>query len=149
MQAPLLARARLWWRQLRRGRMPEDKAVGFLGEDAAARFLRRQGYAVLARNVEAPMGEADLVCRAPDERTMVIVEVKTRLVAAAERAGDPERYLPEDAVGWAKRKKLAAIAAHLKRLNRWGRRPVRIDVVAIEWPPTGAPIVRHWVDAVK
>ncbi len=149
VRAPLGARWRLWWRELWSGPLGPERALGFLGEDVAARRLRRQGYRVLGRNIRAPMGEVDLVCRAPDGRTVVVVEVKTRLVRSGAQPGDPGRYLPEDAVGWEKRRTLARLAAHLARLNRWDRRRMRIDVIAIEWPSGAEPVIRHWQDAVR
>jgi putative endonuclease len=50
---------------------------GAKGEDAACRFLRKNGYKVLYRNFKhRPGGEIDIVCR--DDETLVFVEVKTR-----------------------------------------------------------------------
>ena len=133
------------WR--RRG-LGASRVLGGAGEDAAARFLRGAGFRVLARNVVAPMGEADLVCEAPDRRTVVVVEVKTRRVRAGRRRSIPA----EAAVHWRKRRTLIAIARHLARINGWRARPVRIDVIAVEFvwgSGTGAgPIIRHHVGAV-
>jgi Holliday junction resolvase-like predicted endonuclease len=105
---------------------------------------------VIGRNVRVRMGEADLVCVAPDRRTIVVVEVKSRRVGEAERDEQPGRAqpAPERSVHWEKRRKLRAIARHLGRANGWTGRPLRIDVVAIEWPEgsgsRGAkPVLRH------
>src|SRR6476661_3705991 len=50
---------------------------GRKGEDAACKFLRKQGYKVLYRNFKHRSGgEVDIVCR--DGDTLVFVEVKTR-----------------------------------------------------------------------
>lgn len=143
--APLASRLRLWWRGLWNGPVPPHKALGYLGEDAAAAFLRRSGFRLLARNVECGCGEADLVCRAPDRRTIVIVEVKTKRV----REGLTSAFPPELSVHAAKRRKLTELARHLSKLNRWRGFPVRIDVVAVEWPERGKPVIRHWPDAVR
>lgn len=143
--APLASRLRLWWRGLRRGPVPVHKALGYLGEDAAATFLKRRGFRVLGRNIECGCGEADLVCRAPDRRTMVLVEVKTKRT----REGLVSAYPPELSVHAAKRRKLTELARHLAKLNRWRGLPLRIDVVAVEWPQRGKPVIRHWEDAVK
>jgi len=123
--------------------------LGPAGERAAARVLRRRGYRVLARNLHTVAGEADLVCEAPDRRTIVLVEVKTR----RRLDGQPQRsaeMAPEASVTAAKRRKLTAIARTLARLNQWEDRPMRIDVVAVErrerrprWS------VRHIEDAVR
>ena len=60
-----------WWAGRRR-----PKSLGYLGERAAERFLRRCGYKIVARGSRLPSGELDLV--AVDGRTVVFVEVKTR-----------------------------------------------------------------------
>jgi putative endonuclease len=101
-----------------------------MGESAAAKLLRSKSFKVIARNVQVPMGEADLVCRDPDGCTMVIVEVKTRL----RRASAPEKsntILPEASVTAHKRRKLRQIARWLVKTNGWER--VRIDVVSVEY----------------
>jgi len=123
--------------------------LGPAGERAAARLLRRSGYRVLARNVRIHGGEADLVCLAPDRRTIVIVEVKSRRRGASESALS-EVVPPEASVHARKRANLARIARTLARINRWEGHPLRIDVVAVEWPVgRGArPSLRHWVGAV-
>lgn len=101
--------------------------LGAWGEREAEKALRAKGYTVVGRNVVTRAGEADLVCRGPDGRTMVVVEVKSRVV---EREGG--LYRPEVAVRSAKRRRLAGVARLLARANGWGDRPVRIDLVAVE-----------------
>ncbi len=126
-------------------RGPLDRpGLGRAGERAAARFLRRAGYRILARNVRLRFGEADLVCRAPDRRTIVVVEVKTRIPAPG---GSPP---PEASVHARKRRTLRGIARALARLNRWPERGLRVDVVAVEWPADGRgrPTIRHHIGAV-
>ncbi len=116
------------------------RSLGRRGERAAAKYLRGRGYRILAQNARVPMGEADLVCLAPDRATVVIVEVKTRLV----RDGTTDPIPPEVNITAHKRSKLASIARHLARANGWEGRPVRIDVVAVEWPERkGRPLIRH------
>jgi putative endonuclease len=127
-----------------RGGGGDTLALGRRGERLAARMLRRQGYQILGRNVRLSIGEADIVCVAPDRETVVVVEVKTR------RRGESisprgNQMAPEASVHARKRRKLAAVARMLARANGWNDRPVRIDVVAIEWPEQGRPTVRHHV----
>lgn len=120
-------------------RAPQD--LGRAGERHAARYLRRRGYRLLARNLRVPVGEADLVCRSPDQSTLVIVEVKSR-------RGDGTGFAPEVAVGHAKRRKLARVAPAVARHLRWTTGPVRIDVVTVTWPDRGSPTLRHYESAV-
>ncbi len=131
------------------GRPDTDKALGRAGERASARFLKRAGYRVLGRNARVAVGEADLVCLAPDRNTIVIVEVKTRRRGAG-RSVLSETVPPEASVHQAKRRKLASVARSLARANGWADRPVRIDVIGVEWPDDGAaPVLRHHVNAVR
>ncbi len=123
--------------------------LGPSGERAAARLMRRSGYRILARNVKVKGGEADLVCLAPDRRTIVLVEVKARRRGVSASAIS-ENTPPEMSVHSRKRKNLARIARTLARINGWSDRPLRIDVVAVEWPAgkRAKPVLRHWVSAV-
>ncbi|MEK7756799.1 MAG: YraN family protein, partial [Planctomycetota bacterium] len=50
--------------------------MGRQGERAAARYLRRRCYRILARNYRCFAGEIDLI--ASQAATIVFVEVKTR-----------------------------------------------------------------------
>lgn len=111
-----------------------------LGERAAERHLRREGYHLLGRNVRIPLGEADLVFESPDRSVVVIVEVKARVVSP----GEPER-LPERALTRAKARKLVTLARELARRHGWTDRPVRIDLVAVEFEPGGRKprAIRH------
>ena len=125
---------------------PATRRLGRAGERLAARTLRRAGYAILGRNLRVPMGEADLLALAPDRRTIVLVEVKTREPPAP---GAPPHPPPERNVHAEKRAKLRRILRHLLKANHWETRPHRIDVVAIDWPPDdGKPEVRHHVDVI-
>ena len=119
-------------------------SLGERGEIAAARFLRRLGYHIVARRHRTPLGEIDLV--AVDGRTVVFVEVKTRHPHAAGH--------PHDAVDPAKQARLSRLAlAYLKRHDLLDCQ-ARFDVVAITWQRRQAkPTIEHFharvrVDAV-
>ena len=90
------------------------------------------------------MGEADLVCLSPDKRVLVIVEVKARRVDPS----GPETPPPEAAITIKKRRKLLHVAAATASRLKWGDRPLRIDVVAVEAPVKGRLSIRHHVGAV-
>ncbi|MCB9844533.1 MAG: YraN family protein [Phycisphaeraceae bacterium] len=127
----------------RPARAGSHNRLGARGERAAARFLKRRGYRVLARNARTVAGEADLVCQGPQAQR-VIVEVKTRV-------RDPENPVPPEVnVTSRKRATLASIARHLARANRWDPATLRIDVVTVEYVPgRRAPEIRHILDAVS
>ncbi len=117
--------------------------LGGAGERLAAGRLRKKGYRVLARNLRIAGGELDLVTLAPDRTTIVFVEVKTRRVVDG-RASPP----PEASITAKKRANLLALAQRVSSRHGWSDRPLRIDVVAIDWPARGKPAVRHYENAV-
>lgn len=113
-----------WLRHLvRRRRWNPNLALGRRGEDLAHRFLRRQGYVIVARNYRLPTGgaEADLI--AWDGDTLVIVEVKAR---ASEEFGPPDRAVGDD-----KRAHLRRVARAYARKTDVSWERVRCDVVTV------------------
>jgi putative endonuclease len=100
-----------------------DLAAGRRGEDLAHRFLRRQGYTIVARNYRLSSGdaEADLIAREGED--LVIVEVKTR---ASADFGPPER-----AVNPEKQRHLIRVAREYARKTDTPWERVRFDVVSI------------------
>jgi putative endonuclease len=118
-------------RDARRRRVwDRDLAAGRRGEDLAHRFLRRQGFIIVARNYRLSSGEAeaDLIAREGDD--LVIVEVKTR------RSG--EYGAPERAVNPEKQRHLIRVAREYARKTETPWEQVRFDVVSIvmDEPPT-------------
>jgi putative endonuclease len=122
--------------RLRAWRQP--LSLGARGERAAARYLKRLGYIIVARSQRGHLGEIDLV--AVDGRTIVFVEVKTR---AGHAAGHPA-----EAVDTVKQQRLTRLAlAYLKRHDLL-ECAARFDVVAITWPEgKRRPVIEHIKDA--
>jgi putative endonuclease len=113
-----------WLRHLRRQRTwSPGQASGRHGEDLVHRFLRRQGFRIVARNYRLPSGdaEADLVAWEGDD--LVFVEVKSRKTADY---GPPER-----AIGEEKRKHLLRVAREYTRKTQTPWERVRFDVVTV------------------
>jgi putative endonuclease len=127
------SRLRAWLVQ----RFPK-KSLGQRGEDAAARYLRRRGYHILARGLDSRLGELDIV--AVDGRTIVFIEVKTRRSTDAGRPAEAidarkERRMTQAALGYLKSQGLLQYAA-------------RFDVVAITWPENARrPTIEHYQSA--
>jgi putative endonuclease len=127
-------------------RMPEGtRSLGAQGEIRAQTLLTAKGYRILAKNVRLGFAEADLVCEAPDRRTIVIVEVKTRRVHSAGSLRGRGAPPPEASVGAKKKRKLVAAARYLVKANGWHERPVRVDAVAVEWRDASEPTLRHLI----
>jgi putative endonuclease len=114
------------------------KSLGDRGEDAAARFLKRAGYHILARGLDSPLGELDIV--AVDGRTVVFVEVKTR---RSDDAGPPE-----EAIDQLKEQRMTQAALAYLKANRLLDYASRFDVVAITWPEDAKrPVIEHFKNA--
>lgn len=118
-------------------------ATGRQGEREAARHLRRAGYRLVGRNLRSRLGEIDLLAMAPDGRTVVFVEVKSRRMDTA--AGPADTTLrPEVHVNEAKRRKIVALAAGELRRRGWTRRPVRFDIIGVDLPGRDLPGRALW-----
>ncbi len=99
--------------------------LGRLGEEAAARELRRRGYKILYRNFRGLRGgEIDLVCRDRRYDVLVFVEVKTRV--------EPEAAVrPSDSVTSDKQRLIARGALEWLRLLGNPEIAARFDVVEV------------------
>lgn len=103
--------------------------IGTAAEAAAAQHLAGLGYELLEADVRLKCGQLDLVMR--DGGTVVVVEVKARR---------PGRFGgAEEAVSAEKLRRLVRLA-ELYRVTRgaWDTN-IRIDVVAVDLGPGGAP----------
>jgi putative endonuclease len=103
-----------WWRRW----------FGTRSERAAARFLRRQGYRILARNYTCPHGELDLI--ALDGRCIVFVEVRS--------TGSDDLERPAASVDEAKQRRLTNLALYYLQEHRLLDCTARFDVLALSWP---------------
>jgi putative endonuclease len=101
--------------------------LGQLGEDAAADYLQRQGYLILARNWRCSAGEIDVV--AQDGQTVVFVEVRAR---RGDRFGTPEESITPE-----KQARLLEVAQTYLQEACLVDQDWRIDVVAIEMDRRG------------
>lgn len=120
--------------------------LGALGERISVKALKGDGYRILERNVRVRSGEADIVCLAPGDKTIVIVEVRSRTVTNEARA----RIRPEDTVHGSKRDKLVRIAREIRKARAWEDRPIRIDVIGVDFTEDRTLIeIRHIQAAVK
>ena len=120
--------------------------IGMLGEDAAARFLKRRFYRILDRNYTAGKYEIDLI--AESLRHIVFVEVKTR----TQDPEIPSRFgTPSFAVTHQKR---AFIIAAARRYLSFRSSPkaMRFDVIEIYLSSDPTPKIlkiQHMKDAYR
>ena len=97
------------------------QALGRVGEEIAARWLRRRGWRVVAERFRSGRRDVDLIVER--EGTIAFVEVKTRRDTVF---GDPI-----EAVSWRKRREL--IRSAMVWADRYGPRGAayRFDVVGV------------------
>ena len=102
--------------------------IGKRGEEIAAEYLTKNGYAVTARNARVSRDEIDMI--AEDDGHIVFVEVKARAQTAANR-----RYgRPCAAVDYTKKQKLLRCVTEYIRREKPTKAP-RIDVIEVYFPP--------------
>lgn len=115
------------------------RRLGRLGEEAAARFLERNGYRLVAANFRVPVGrnskgvqvtgEIDLIALHDD--VLCFVEVKTR--------ASNELFEPSAAIRLRKQRQIIRTAKVYRRIFNISGMPFRYDVVSIVLPENGLP----------
>lgn len=100
--------------------MAQHNETGKQGEEAAARYLREQGYDILARNYRYQHAEIDLI--AQKGKLLVFVEVKTRSNLSY---GNPEEF-----VSYTKAKLIMKAAEHYIFTTDW-LFDIRFDIIAV------------------
>ncbi len=103
-----------------------------MGEEAAARFLEKRGFTLLARNYRTPVGELDIIAR--DRQHLLFVEVKTRRSAAF--------GAPAEAVGAHKQRQIVRAAQWYLATARYPDLQPRFDVIAV-LVGSGEPVISH------
>lgn len=93
---------------------------GRIGEKYIARYLRRNGYRIIERNMRNMISEIDII--AVNKEYIVFVEVKTRTV------GQP--FPAISAVNAEKRRKIKAAAHSYINYKRFTKKP-RFDVAEV------------------
>lgn len=112
------------------------KRTGDRGEEAALRYLLREGYTLVERNYRTRFGEVDLILR--DGDTLVFVEVKLRRNAAFGS--------PLEAVTARKQQTIRALAEGYIAEKDLDSQEVRFDVVGL-LAGTGSIEIEHLRDA--
>jgi len=122
--------ARPWWRRW----------FGSRSERAAARYLKRQGFRIVARNYSCPLGELDLV--ALDGRCIVFVEVRS--------TEGRDMAKPAASVDDAKQRRLSTLALYFLQKKRLLDQAARFDVLTVSWPADQAkPVFEHHRNAFE
>lgn len=121
--------------------MATSKVTGAWGEAAAAEYLRKKHYKLVAAGYRCRFGEIDLIVR--DRKHLVFVEVKLRRSADFAAA--------REYVDRRKQDRLRATAALYLSQNPTDLQP-RFDVIEIYAPEgalTRSPLIEHMEDAFQ
>ena len=121
--------------------------IGQLGEDIAAKFLKRNGYKILERNNRQSHNEIDII--AANRSYLVFVEVKTRSVK------EDDLYspygTPADAVTLTKQRRIIAAAQSFiyKNSGKHIKKQPRMDVIEVYLSKETQKLIKinHIVDA--
>ncbi len=114
----------------------QRQSLGKWGEEQAARFLRRSGMKIVARNLRTPVGEVDIIAR--KGKTLIFAEVKTRRSSAY--------GAPQEAVGVTKQRQILRAASWYLNDRGWQDLQPRFDVLAVRVVNDRAQI-EHIADA--
>lgn len=124
-----------WWQRWR-----APRSLGQRGEKAAEKYLKRLGYRIVRRGQRSSAGEIDLI--AVDDRTVVFVEVKTRV--------SHDKGHPSEAVDRQKQERLTRLALAFLKRHELLEHASRFDVVAVTWPHDARqPTIEHFKNAFE
>lgn len=112
--------------------------LGLKGEEAAKRYLRKNGFKILDANYQCRFGEIDIIAQKKD--TIVFCEVKTRsegMLAA-----------PQESVDYFKQQKIIKTAQIWLQHKGIDDCPLRFDVLAIT-VSAGKAKIEHIENAIS
>ena len=123
--------------------LTKKRITGNIGEDAAARFLKRQGYKILERNFVASGHEVDIIAAKGDY--LCFTEVKSRTRGSE----SPMESRPAASVNYEKQRSLISVArTYFPDDNK--RRKIRFDVIEVYLNKDGkAEEIIHMEDAFR
>lgn len=99
------------------------RSIGNVAEELAAKFLAGKNYKIIDRNFSIRGGEIDIIAKKDD--FLVFIEVKARY---------SHKYgLPEESITFFKIKSLKKTALFYIQKIKWGDKPFRFDLIAIDY----------------
>ena len=114
---------------------PGNRKTGEIGEEVAANFLISHGYRIIERNYRCKGGEIDVIARAPEDKSLVFIEVKARR--------DLSYGVPQLAVTPFKQRQISKAALTWLTKNRQLDSNARFDVIAILLHSDGQQSIEH------
>lgn len=121
-----------------RRRRSSATGLGRWGEQHATELLIENGMTIVERNWRCSLGEIDII--AADGADLVVVEVKTR---RDDVKGSPLEAVTPEKITRLRRLAAQWLAAASEQPNPPRYRAIRVDVIAITRPLSGAATVLH------
>ena len=119
---------------------PKHLQTGIEGEEAAAQFLHKEGYSILARRWSTRLVKGDLDLIAIKDGTICFIEVKTRTAHDSSPA--------ERTVNAHKRKTLRKMArCYLRQFNTHNKPLARFDILSVYLLPGRPAEFQHFKGA--
>ncbi|MBO5316703.1 MAG: YraN family protein [Clostridia bacterium] len=104
--------------------LTQKRKTGNIGEAAAAKYLKKQGYRILERNFSTDNAEIDIIAK--KDNLIAFVEVKTRTLGHE----SPREPRPASAVTQEKQRKIIRAASYYLSRNRQIARS-RFDIIEV------------------
>ena len=101
--------------------LSENLEFGKAAENAAAKFLKAQGYKILERNYKNKFGEIDIIAK--QKGVICFLEVKAR--------HSLNLGVPQEAVSARKQRQICRVAVYYLKNNSLLEHPARFDVLAL------------------
>ena len=114
-------------------------SIGNIGEEAAVKALKKQGYKIIERNYRTRLGEIDIIAK--DGEYTVFVEVRLRKSNAFGS--------PADTIDKRKQQKLIKTAQYYAVKNDIYDTPMRFDAVLINADTDGEKLVNTKIEIIK
>ncbi len=100
-----------------------NKQIGFLGEERAEDYLKKNNYNIIKRNFRTLLGEIDIIAEDKKTDEIVFIEVKTRT--------NCDYGLPAEAVNNIKKLHILKTANYYLYKNDLNNKNIRFDVIEI------------------
>ena len=113
--------------------MATRKTIGPQGEQEAVRYLRKQGYQIIAHRERILRGDIDII--ALDKRTVVFIEVRSRT--------STHHGHPAETIDARKKQRICTLANAYIKQHRLENYSFRLDVITVLFTPS-LPIQNRW-----
>ena len=114
-------------------------SIGKMGEEAAVKLLKKQGYKIIERNYRAKMGEIDIIAR--DGEYTCFIEVRLRK--------NNDFGTPADTIDERKRRRIINTAKYYALSKKIYDAPMRFDAVLINASLKGGKMENISAEVIK